>query len=182
MKTIINISKFGFFIFLSLQLVSCSSSDGEDEGDFEPIEITFTEDFFTDCDQIKTIDKVKLAYRKVSENEDPYADTFPVTYGGCGFIGYNDFMLHDGIYFLFLGNHLEIDLTELYGASKVILSIDDNCGIGCTKANMYKNGEVIKTQFNTSRNYEDIVFNLSEGVEKITIASLEGWIYKIVIE
>jgi hypothetical protein len=55
-----------------LPLAMCSSNDdnSEQETPFEPIEVTFTEDFFTDCNQIKDINGVKLSFTNVSVNEE----------------------------------------------------------------------------------------------------------------
>ncbi|MEM8938600.1 MAG: hypothetical protein AAGC64_04545 [Bacteroidota bacterium] len=191
MKAFIFSFNFLLTLFLTLPLALCSSDDDnppEPDETFRPIEVTFTEDFFTDCNQVQTIDGARVSYRLTSENENPFNGE--TTTGLCDFTQVNNSLFKEnreghvfqGEYRIFIGNHLEIDLSQVDGASKVIISIDDDCSIGCTRANLYENGQVISTISNTTTEVEELEFNVDDNSEKVTVYSAEGFVYKITLE
>jgi hypothetical protein len=78
---------------------------------------------------------------------------------------------------------LEIDLSSITGASKATITIDDNCAVNCTKANLYEGNNVVFNTGNaTVASEENLVLNLSDDSSKITVWSCEGAVLKIVIE
>lgn len=187
MKTLIPKLISTVIIFYSLSFFSCTESNDEQTTDtpFEPIEITFTEDFFSDCDQTVSIENVDLTFRAISKNE-PSANTI----GDCDFrdnsisIEQRENHPFNGFYRLFLSSHLEIDISKLSGYSEIRLGIDDNCAVGCTGANLYVNDAIVSTVLNqTSNPGEELVFNIKNlNVQKITVYSFEGALYKINID
>ena len=186
MKALLFSYKFLLLTLLSLPLALCSKDNEDTKQDFEPIEITFTKDFFTDCNQTVSIKNVDLTYRPISENE-PSANTI----GDCDLQDYSlDIEQREnhpfkGFYRLFLSSYLEIDLSKLLGYSKIRLTIEDNCSVNCTGANLYIDDIIIDKQFNTTSNpiQEELVFDLkNKNIQKVTVYSYEGILYKINIE
>jgi hypothetical protein len=187
MKTLLLTYKFLFITLISLPLALCSNDDdNEAKTVSEPIEITFSENLFSDCNQTVLIDNIGLTYRPISINE-PSANTV----GDCDFADYTLSIEQrenhplKGLYAMFLGSHLEIDLTKISGYSKIKLTIEDNCRAGCTGANLYVNNEIVETQLNTKSNpiQEELVFDIkNKNAQKVTVYSYEGAIYKINIE
>ncbi|MEE9361959.1 MAG: hypothetical protein V3U92_05115 [Cellulophaga sp.] len=196
MKTFILSTKFLILILTTLPLAMCSSDDdGEAEISFEPIEITFTEDFFTDCNEVKTVNDVSLSIRALSVNEKPGF----VEEGEAWEIPectWRDYRLSEipnssnhpwrGSVRLFMGFYdcLEIDISKIKGASKVTLSIDDQCNINSFTANLYEGSSVVSTEGNKLyRAIEDIVLdNINDKSTKIRVWACEGSIGKITIE
>ena len=175
-------------ISLIIGFLSCTESNDEptDDASFEPIEITFTEDFFTNCNQTVSVGNVNLTYRPISENE-PSANTI----GDCGLYDYSISIEQrenhpfNGLYGLFLGSHLEIDISRLSGYSEIRLTIEDNCSVGCTGANLYVDNEIVEKQFNTTSNpiQEELIFDLRGiSAQKVTVYSFEGILFKINID
>lgn len=187
MKTLLFNYKFLVLALAVLPLSMCSKDDeSEEEAKFEPIEIVFTEDFFTGCDETVSIENIDLTYRKISEDE-PSANTI----GTCDLQDYSisqeqrENHPFKGLYRLFLSSHLEIDLSKLSGYSKIRLTIEDNCSASCTGANLYVGNNIVDKQFNTVSNpkQEELVFDLKNvDAQKVTVYSYEGILYKINLE
>ncbi len=196
MKTILISYKFLFMTLITLPLAMCSDDDNTaEETPFEPIEITFIEDFLTDCNQIKTISGVDLSIRKLSINERPanVKDNEEWEIPECIWDDYRFFRIPadrshpwKGSVTLGLGLYdcLEIDFSNVKGISKITLPIDDQCDINTFKANLYEGGNVVSTQGNKLfRSIENLVFdNITNNSTKIRVWACEGSLGKILIE
>jgi len=180
-------------LLLSIILTGCPGSNNDDDDiiiSFEPIEVKFTQDFITSCNQIATINGVKLSYIAFTENES----STPSEIGVCDFegvlegvenrpespfFGFVDLALVGG------GGVLEIDFSDLDGLSKISIAIEDNCGVGCTQANLYEGNTIVAHTANLTHNpqTENLVFdNLTTNATKVRVWSGESSIYQITIK
>jgi len=75
-------------------------------------------------------------------------------------------------------------IDGLVGYTKATITIDDNCGAGCTNANLYEGINVISTVENTvlGKDLEDLVIGLTEDSSLIRVWSCEGAIVSILLE
>jgi len=179
--------KFIILLLATLPLSLCSGND--DEGgetiNLEPIEINFTEDFFTDCNKTQEVNGVKLSFTGISENENGCS----LEIGTCRWnnnisLGFTTGNGNTEPTIALFGGTLEIDVDALGGYSKVTITIDDNCGIGCTNANLYEGNNLVSTVGNTilGKDLEDLVLDLTENSSRIRVWSCEGAVVKIMIE
>ena len=173
-------------------LTGCSDSNNSDDSpiiNFEPLDIKLTQNLWTGCNQIATVNGVQLSYIAFTENES----SIPSEIGTCDFegalgvedrpenpfFGFVDLALAGG------GGVLEIDFSDLDGVSKITIAIEDNCNIGCTQANLYEGNTIVSTTSNVTFNpqTENLVFdNLTNNATKVRVWSGESSIYQIILE
>lgn len=174
MKPFLFSYKFLFVVLMALPLSLCSKDDENKEPDFEPIEITFTEDFFTDCNQIKTIQGINLSYEK-----NPDVDQDCLWYEG---VLSNDVNPNE-ISLLLAPAVLKIDISSINDVSKITIIIYDNCGLKCTKTSLYENTSIITTIENsTIQETENFVFDVTANSTQLIVSSFEGYVQKIIVE
>lgn len=185
MKSIIISFKFIGALFLMLPLALCSSEEDNtpDTENLEAVTINFTTDFFTDCNQIKNVDGVQLSYVAITQNENSCSQEL----GTCNWSdniypnGFTTNANYNQPALALFGGVLEIDISALSGASQAIITVDDNCGVGCTQANLYEGNTVVASTANTilGTQIEDLVLNLSTNATKVTVWSCEGAVVEI---
>ncbi len=187
MRSFIFSAKSVILMLVALPLSLCSNNNDDKDGidNFDPIVINFTEDFFTDCNQTREVNGVKLSFVGLSENE-----------GGCSLeigtcrwndnisLGFTSGSGNTAPSIALFGGTLEIDIDGLVGYTKATITIDDNCGAGCTNANLYEGINVISTIENTvlGKDLEDLVIGLTEDSSLIRVWSCEGAIVSILLE
>lgn len=186
MQSFIFSAKSVILMLVALPLSLCSNSDdSEDTVNVEPIVINFTEDFFTDCDQIQEVNGVKLSFTGISENENGCGSEIGVCRWNNNIsLGFTTGSGNTLPSIALFGGTLEIDIDGLVGYKWAKITIDDNCGAGCTNANLYEGGNLISTEKNTvlGKDLEDLVIALTEDSSRIRIWSCEGAIVSILLE
>lgn len=183
-------------LFLLVQCFSCSDEGGnEDENGqdtaFEPIEITFTENFLTECNEVRTIEGVNLSLRPYTQQDlgEGFAEEL---IGTCN-LGVSSFFTENReghpfegqVAFFFFGGVFEIDFAAFEGVSRIILDIEDNCGSGCSVAKLYNGDTITAEAANTvsNPNQEALVFdNISNEATRVRMFTGEGAIYRIRLE
>lgn len=191
MKTLLFTYKFLFLTLMTFPLALCSNdNDAEEQTPKEPLEITFTENFFTECNQIKTVQGVKMSMIAFTSDEIDPNSLQKDLIGECNDPSNNfdveqrtDHSLNGEVRLGLYPDVLEIDLSGVQGRSKILLTIDDNCSIGCTNANLYQGSSIIKSISNQKvGEVEDLVFDISDNTTKVRIWSFEAFLYKVTIE
>lgn len=181
-----------FYLAIVISSISCSENEEniENQQSFEPIEIQFELDFFTECNQVRTVEGVNLSILPWSEDElDPNglnADMIGTcTDYGLGFRnleGFDD--ERDGLVGMFLApSLLEIDFSDLEGISNISIVVADNAG--GTVARLYESNTIVDTKFAQQSGFtvENLVFTqITEDATKIRLGSFEGEVYYIRFE
>ena len=134
MKAFMFSTKFLWTLLITLPLNLCSSDDGGEDNTFEPITITFEENFETDCGEVWIVDNVNLSISPFTEDEiDPNGLNSDLI-GQCPFFEF--FSGNNGSVALGLAQAvLEIDFSSIEGFSKITITVADNAGQ--TQANLF---------------------------------------------
>ena len=179
-------------LYLAFILTNCQNSNNSNDNpmaNFDPVEVKFTQDLWTGCNQTTTVNGVKLSYIAHTNNEnDNVSDIGQCDFEGAlgvedrpesPFFEFNDLALAGGF------GVLEIDFSDLDGVQKISIAIENNCGAGCTQANLYEGNTIVATTANVTNNpqTENLVFdNLTSNASKVRVWSGEASIYQIKFE